>query len=53
MEGSELSEARDLDLEVIGLAAPEVCILLTGNCVAAAALARRIHGLARGRPGPA
>lgn len=51
MERSELSEARDLDLEVIGLAAPDVCILLTGNSAASTELARRIHGLGRGRPG--
>lgn len=51
MERSELSEARDLDLEVIGLAAPDVCILLTGDCATATGLARRIHGMGRGRPG--
>jgi DNA-binding NtrC family response regulator len=51
MEHSELSESRDLDLEVIGLASAEVCILLTGNCTAAVELARRIHGMGRGRPG--
>jgi DNA-binding NtrC family response regulator len=42
---------RDLDLEVIGAAAADVCILLTGASKASMELARRIHGLARGRPG--
>ena len=52
MEHSDLGEARDLDLEIIGLAAAEICILLTGNSTAAAmVLARRIHGMGRGRPG--
>ena len=51
MERSELSEARDLDLEVIGLAAADVCILLTGNRAGAVEVARRIHSLGRGRPG--
>ena len=52
MEPSELMDhGRDLDLEVIGLAAANVCILLTGTSNAAMELARRIHGLGRGRPG--
>lgn len=51
MERSEMSQARDLDLEVIGLSSPEVCILLTGNAAAAMALGRRLHGMGRGRPG--
>jgi DNA-binding NtrC family response regulator len=42
---------RDLDLEVIGLASSDVCILLTGPSNAAMELARRIHGKGRGRPG--
>lgn len=52
MERSELTEhGRDLDLEVIGLAAANICILLTGTSHATMAMARRIHGLGRGRPG--
>jgi DNA-binding NtrC family response regulator len=51
MEHSELSAARDLDLEIIGLASPEVCILLTGQSAPAMRHARRIHSLGRGRPG--
>jgi DNA-binding NtrC family response regulator len=51
MEGSELSgRDRALDLEVLGAAASDVCILFTGTG-SAEALARRIHGLRRGRPG--
>ena len=52
MEQSEArGEDRDLDLEVIGAAAADVCILLTGTRTAAMDLARRIHGLGRGRAG--
>jgi len=52
MEQSELrAQGRDLDLDVIGAAAADVCILLSGTRSAATDLARRIHGLGRGRPG--
>ena len=52
MEQTDLTEEdRDLDLEVIGLAAPNVCILLTGTTHATMQMARRIHSLGRGRPG--
>lgn len=51
MERLELNQSRNADLEVIGLAVPDICILLTGNCATAVKLARRIHGMGRGRPG--
>src|SRR5688572_24525848 len=52
MEQSEMSApGRDVDLEVIGAASADVCILLTGPSTPAMELARRIHGLGRGRPG--
>lgn len=52
MEQSEAgAKDRDQDLEIIGAAASDVCILLTGPSTPAMELARRIHGLARGRPG--
>ena len=43
------SQGRDVDLEIIGGAAPDVCILLTGTSRATRELARRINGLGRGR----
>jgi DNA-binding NtrC family response regulator len=52
MEQSEMrAPGRDVDLEVIGAASADVCILLTGPSTPAMELARRIHGLGRGRPG--
>lgn len=39
-----------LDLEVLGAAAHDVCILFTGTG-SAKEIAQRIHGLRRGRPG--
>jgi transcriptional regulator of acetoin/glycerol metabolism len=39
-----------LDLEVLGGAAADVCILFTATS-SVKALARRVHGLRRGRPG--
>src|SRR5437588_8814744 len=52
MEHSELrTQGTELDLDVIGAASADVCILLTGPAAAAMELARRIHGLGRGRPG--
>lgn len=52
MEHARVSgQDRDVDLEVIGAAAADVCILLTGKSAAAMELARRIHALGRGRRG--
>ena len=52
MGRSDVTEQeKDLELEVIGLASANICILLTGTRHEAMALARRIHGLGRGRPG--
>ena len=52
MEHSEARDlVRDLDLEVIGRSAADVCILLTGSSGAARELARCIHGMGRGRTG--
>jgi DNA-binding NtrC family response regulator len=48
---SDQGKDLDLDLEVIGAAAADVCILLTGPREGALDLARRIHGLRSGRPG--
>jgi DNA-binding NtrC family response regulator len=51
MESPEVTgQGRGMDLEVLGAAAPDVCILFTGTG-SAKDLARRIHGFARGRPG--
>lgn len=57
-EGSRSSRTRTtdrhatpaLDLEVLGAASPDVCILFTGTG-SARELARRVHSLRRGRPG--
>lgn len=42
--------AGSLDLEVLGASASDVCILFTG-AGSAKEVARRVHGLGRGRPG--
>lgn len=52
MEQSELSgQDQDQDLDLIAASTTDVCILLTGTSRTATELARRIHGLRRGRAG--
>jgi DNA-binding NtrC family response regulator len=48
--GAHRDQSTVLDLEVLGAAATDVCILFTGMG-SAKQLARRIHGLRRGRRG--